>query len=63
MKLANGVKIRWDGKTRVYVSLPPSQRSKVMGLCGTFNGNQNADFLTVRGTVEQNPIAFGKFEN
>lgn len=60
MKLANGAKVLWDGKTRAYVTLPHSQSNKVKGLCGTFNGGQDDDFMTRSNIVEKNPNIFGK---
>lgn len=59
VEMEDGVSIWWDGMTRAYIDVPPSYRGKTKGLCGTFNLNQNDDFLTSEGDTEKNPIPFG----
>lgn len=54
----DGLEIWWDGQTRVYLDVPPEYRGNTKGLCGTFNDNQNDDFLTPEGDVEKSTIAF-----
>ncbi|XP_006822490.1 mucin-2-like [Saccoglossus kowalevskii] len=56
--LANGIKVVWDGKNRVYITVTPDHFNKTCGLCGTFNDNQNDDFLTMQGDIETSSIAF-----
>ncbi|KAL1513261.1 hypothetical protein ABEB36_002690 [Hypothenemus hampei] len=58
VELPNGMEIWWDGVTRVYVDVPSTFKDKTKGLCGTFNGNQNDDFLTPENDVEQAIIPF-----
>ncbi|PIK39863.1 putative SCO-spondin-like [Apostichopus japonicus] len=53
-----GVLIKWDGRNKVYVTLTPTYMHKVRGLCGTFDANQNNDFMTPAGDVETNAISF-----
>lgn len=48
----DGLKIVWDGMTRVYIDAPSSYRGRTQGLCGTFNSNLLDDFLTPEGDVE-----------
>ena len=57
--LSNGVKILWDGRTRVYVTAPSSLRGHTQGLCGTFDNNQNNDLMTREHIVENNANRFG----
>ncbi|KAK7109139.1 mucin-5B-like [Littorina saxatilis] len=57
--LANGVKILWDGRTRVYVTAPSSLMHHTQGLCGTFDNNQNNDLMTREKIVENNANRFG----
>lgn len=54
----DGLKIWWDGITRVYIDAPPSYRNRTKGLCGTFNANQNDDFLTPEGDIESSVASF-----
>ncbi|XP_033639813.1 SCO-spondin-like [Asterias rubens] len=50
--------LKWDGIDRLYITLAPSYMNKVRGLCGTFDANQNNDFITPAGDIETNKIAF-----
>lgn len=50
--LPDGIKIWWDGVSRVYIDAPPSYRDKTAGLCGTFNSNTQDDFKTPEGDTE-----------
>lgn len=58
-ELSNGIKILWDGRTRAYVTVPPSFHGQTKGLCGTFDGNQKNDYLTPDGDVVVNERDFG----
>lgn len=48
----DGLKVWWDGMSRVYVDAPASYRGRTKGLCGTFNANNQDDFLTPEGDIE-----------
>lgn len=55
----DGLKVWWDGVTRVYIDAPPSYRGTyTKGLCGTFNSNIQDDFLTPEGDVETSIESF-----
>ncbi|CAF0996864.1 unnamed protein product [Rotaria sordida] len=41
--------IRWDGKTRVYVTIHDKLRGQMAGLCGDFNGDSSDDLHTANG--------------
>jgi hypothetical protein len=56
--LPNGLEVWWDGVTRVYIDVPSNFQRNTKGLCGTFNQNQNDDFLTPEGDIEQDVVAF-----
>ncbi|XP_019623677.1 PREDICTED: mucin-2-like isoform X2 [Branchiostoma belcheri] len=56
--LDNGMSILWDGNMRAYITSPASFSGKTVGLCGTFDNNQNNDFLTALGDIETNPVSF-----
>ncbi|XP_077869402.1 von Willebrand factor-like, partial [Saccoglossus kowalevskii] len=58
VNLANGIKVLWDGKNRVYITVTPEHFGKTCGLCGTYNNNQQDDFLTMQGDIETSSIAF-----
>lgn len=54
----DGLKVWWDSMTRVYVDAPTSYRGMTQGLCGTFDANQQNDFLTPEGDIESSVAAF-----
>ncbi|XP_035218784.1 SCO-spondin-like, partial [Stegodyphus dumicola] len=56
--LQNGVSVLWDGENRIYVDAPPTLFGQTMGLCGTFNHNQNDDFQTPEKDVEADVATF-----
>ncbi|WAR09819.1 SSPO-like protein [Mya arenaria] len=58
-ELSNGITILWDGRTRAYITAPPSFINKTQGLCGTYDSNQKNDFKTREGDIETMPSAFG----
>lgn len=49
----------WDGRTRAYIKVPPTLKGHTRGLCGTYDGRQNNDFLTPQGSIESNINLFG----
>lgn len=59
MNLANGVSILWDGRTRAYITAPPTFVNRTLGLCGTFDYNQKNEFLTKDGDIETDTNSFG----
>lgn len=54
----DGLKVWWDGMTRVYIDAPASYRGQTQGLCGTFDSNQKNDFLTPEGDIESSVVSF-----
>ncbi|XP_059485087.1 hemocytin isoform X2 [Neocloeon triangulifer] len=56
--LPSGLEVWWDGISQVHVDVPPTFVEKTKGLCGTFNGKQEDDFLTPEGDVEPTEEAF-----
>jgi hypothetical protein len=36
--------IKWDEKTRIYVTIHANLKGKMAGLCGDFNGDSSNDF-------------------
>lgn len=59
--LNNGVKIFWNFKSFVEVTVPPSMKNKVCGLCGNFNFEVQDDLTTKSGKVvsDKEILAFG----
>ena len=43
VSLGNGVKVVWDGDSYLEVTIPPSFKNKMCGLCGNFNNNPSDD--------------------
>lgn len=58
ISFSDGLKVWWDGMTRVYIDAPAHYRGKTMGLCGTFNANIQDDFLTPEGDIESSTTSF-----
>ncbi|GFR27036.1 von Willebrand factor [Trichonephila clavata] len=58
VRLENGLSLLWDGQNRIYIDAPSTLSNQVMGLCGTFNRNQNDDFLTPEKDVEADVASF-----
>ena len=54
-----GVSVRWDGRSRIYVTVQPHYQNRTCGLCGTFNSNQNDDMVTKETVVETSVNSFG----
>ncbi|XP_030052234.1 SCO-spondin [Microcaecilia unicolor] len=54
-----GAHVLWGlGFPAVYITLQPVFAKKVLGLCGTYNWNQNDDFTTPEGDIETSVAAF-----
>lgn len=49
----------WDGRTRIYITAPPTFVNRTRGLCGTFDYNQNNDFITLHNDIEPDVNTFG----
>lgn len=49
VKLSNGVKIFWNGRSFVEVTVPACFKNKLCGLCGNFNRNVQDDLKTKTG--------------
>uniref|UniRef100_A0ABM5GM22 SCO-spondin n=1 Tax=Pogona vitticeps TaxID=103695 RepID=A0ABM5GM22_9SAUR len=54
-----GLRVLWDGGTRVYVKLEPVYQGHVAGLCGNFDGDTENDFTSRQGIVEPTADLFG----
>ena len=54
-----GVKVTWDGRYRVEVTVSTSWRGRLCGLCGNFNGDPDDDFMTPNNMLASNPNEFG----
>lgn len=49
--LPYGVKLLWNGKSFLEVTVPTSFKNRLCGLCGNFNGNVQDDFKMRKGPV------------
>ncbi|CAL8403715.1 unnamed protein product [Boreogadus saida] len=55
-----GLQLHYNWKEfRLYLRLDPSWKDDSLGLCGTFNGNTQDDFLSPSGMIESTPLLFG----
>ncbi|XP_071956996.1 von Willebrand factor-like [Antedon mediterranea] len=52
------LRVEWDGIFRLYVTVQPSFMHKLRGLCGTYDFNQNNDYMTPEGDIETSKIEF-----
>ena len=54
-----GVKVNWNNVYNVRITVLGRYLNRTSGLCGTYNGNRNDDFLTSFNTTETNVTTFG----
>ena len=54
-----GVKVTWDGRYRVEVTVSTSWRGRLCGLCGNYNGDPDDDFMTPNNESVSDPNEFG----
>ncbi|KAI5630251.1 otogelin, partial [Silurus asotus] len=60
VKSAQGLRLQYNWKEfRLYLQLGEIWRDDTVGLCGTFNGNIQDDFLAPSGMIESSPNLFG----
>ncbi|XP_066158196.1 BMP-binding endothelial regulator protein isoform X2 [Euwallacea fornicatus] len=61
VRLQNDVVIVWNGRSFLEVTVPPTYKGKLCGLCGNFNGDVQDDLRTKNGRVlnEQSLTEFG----
>uniref|UniRef100_A0A3B5KT40 VWFD domain-containing protein n=1 Tax=Xiphophorus couchianus TaxID=32473 RepID=A0A3B5KT40_9TELE len=59
VKAKFGLNVMYDERSTVSISVPPSYRGNMCGLCGNFNGNPNDDFHTPSGASSNSADAFG----
>ncbi|XP_073764936.1 otogelin isoform X2 [Danio rerio] len=60
VKLSQGLWLQYNWKEfRLYLQLEEQWRDNTLGLCGTFNGNIQDDFLAPSGMIESTPFLFG----
>ncbi|XP_078061429.1 IgGFc-binding protein-like [Mustelus asterias] len=55
-----GLKVTFDWRTHVTVTLPSSYAGAVCGLCGSYNGHRDGDLRLPDGRVTRDAEAFGK---
>ncbi len=52
------LRVMWDGGTKVAITVRPSLKFHVNGLCGSYNGRSSDDMTTPSGDIEQDPYIF-----
>ncbi|GCB82596.1 hypothetical protein scyTo_0022034, partial [Scyliorhinus torazame] len=55
-----GLRVTYDWRSRISVTLPSTYTGSVCGLCGNFDGNRDNDLTTKDGKSTNNPTTFGK---
>ncbi|XP_077419533.1 otogelin [Vanacampus margaritifer] len=60
VKTSFGLRLQYNWKEfRLYLQAPAQWKDDTVGLCGTFNGNIQDDFLSPAGMIESTPLLFG----
>ncbi|KAM9494299.1 otogelin [Clarias gariepinus] len=60
VKTVHGLRLQYNWKEfQLYLQLGELWRDDTVGLCGTFNGNIQDDFLAPSGMIESSPNLFG----
>ncbi|XP_056591424.1 otogelin [Triplophysa dalaica] len=60
VKSSQGLRLQYNWREfRLYLQLEEQWRDDTVGLCGTFNGNFQDDFLAPSGMIESTPYLFG----
>ncbi|XP_058637642.1 otogelin [Onychostoma macrolepis] len=60
VKSSQGLRLQYNWREfRLYLQLEERWRDDTVGLCGTFNGNIQDDFLAPSGMIESTPYLFG----
>uniref|UniRef100_A0A8C1YUL6 Otogelin n=1 Tax=Cyprinus carpio TaxID=7962 RepID=A0A8C1YUL6_CYPCA len=60
VKSSQGLRLQYNWREfRLYLQLEKQWRDDTVGLCGTFNGNIQDDFLAPSGMIESTPYLFG----
>ncbi|XP_048829558.1 otogelin-like protein [Brienomyrus brachyistius] len=60
VRAAHGLLLQYNwGEFRLYLQVDESWKDDTVGLCGTFNGNSQDDFLSPSGMIESTPPLFG----
>nr|XP_055062769.1 otogelin isoform X3 [Misgurnus anguillicaudatus] len=60
VKSSQGLRLQYNWREfRLYLQLDEQWRDDTVGLCGTFNGNIQDDFLAPSGMIESTPYLFG----
>jgi len=49
VKLANGVRVRYNGRRDLFVKVPGTYFETVQGICGNFDGDSSNEFVTKQG--------------
>lgn len=54
-----GLEVKFNGDHELFVKVNENFKEKLCGLCGTYNGNQQDDFLTPEGSLASTSNDFG----
>ena len=56
-----GLDVMYNGETWTRVTVQPQHRGKTVGLCGTFDRQQDNDFTNVEGVYMLSLLPFNSF--
>lgn len=59
LTFSTGVKVLWNGKSFLEITVPTHYKNRLCGLCGNFNGNINDDFRLRNKSVVSDNFKFG----
>ena len=60
LKTTHGVKVIWDGDSYAEISVTPTYKHKLCGLCGNYNGIESDDLTGRNGVLYLDANEFGK---
>ncbi len=54
-----GLKVTYDGTSKVEVNVPSNYSSQMCGICGNYDGNAGNDFRMANGQMTSDSVLYG----